>query len=176
MSEIPNRKQADPLDQLMASHGDGVLRYLRSLVRDPEVARVLLQDTFLKLIDRVEGAGRTLVYATARNCALDHLRRLKVRRGNGSIPAEASSQLSAPALGSRPDVHLDAAGLRDAILGGLATLPEDQRTAFHLSEIEGIPYAEIADLLGVSPGTIASRKHHAVRKLRQHLRRLGYEH
>ena len=64
--------------------------------------------------------------------------------------------------------------LRQDLLLTLSHLPEDQRTVFHLSEIEGLTYAEIATVLDVSPGTIASRKHHAVSKLRTALRRRGH--
>ncbi len=60
------------------------------------------------------------------------------------------------------------------LLEALAGLPEDQRTVFHLSEIEGLSYEEISTVLEVRPGTIASRKHHAVLKLRNTLRRCGH--
>ena len=74
----------------------------------------------------------------------------------------------------RPDRALEAAEFRADLLSALGLLPEEQRSVFHLSEIEGLSYAEIAQVLKLSPGTIASRKHHAVRKLREQLRRRGH--
>ncbi len=166
---------ASSLEKLMAEHSDGVFRYLRCLVRDPDTARDLLQETFLRLIDQAATAGRPLVYTTARNCALDHLRRKKVRRGTGTVPVDRQRTLRSSGHLSHPDAALADKQLGQDILAALAEVPEDQRTVFHLSEIEGLPYAEIAELMGVGQGTIASRKHHAVRKLRRYLRRLGYE-
>lgn len=75
---------------------------------------------------------------------------------------------------SRPDHDLENRQLRADLLAALASLPEDQRSVFHLSEIEGLSYAEIAAVLDVPCGTIASRKHHAVRRLREQLRRRGH--
>ena len=75
----------------------------------------------------------------------------------------------------RPDRTLENGQFRRDLAAILAALPEGQRTAFHFSEIEGMTYEAIARLLQVSPGTIASRKHHAMRKLRDQLRRLGHE-
>lgn len=86
---------------------------------------------------------------------------------------QVASETRAPEL-RRPDRALENRQLRDDLLAALSTLPEDQRSVFHLSEIEGLSYAEIAAILAVSPGTIASRKHHAVRRLREFLRRRGH--
>jgi RNA polymerase sigma factor (sigma-70 family) len=162
------------LAALVESHGAGVVRYLRSLVGDGDLARDLAQDTFLKLHAHADGAGAALVFTVARSCALDHLRRQKVRRGHEVTDAESLAAAAPAPERYRPDRDLENRQLRDDLLAALATLPEDQRSVFHLSEIEGLAYAEIAAILEVSPGTIASRKHHAVRRLREYLRRRGH--
>ena len=167
-------KPASPLARLVADHGSGVFRYLRSLVGDEETARDLVQDSFLKLEPRAAEAGRALVYTVARNIAIDHLRRQHTRNRHTS---RADFQIVAEQVGSereRPDRVLENTTLRRDLLAALAQLPEDQRSVFHLSEIEGLAYADIASILAVSPGTIASRKHHAVRKLRTLLRSHGH--
>jgi RNA polymerase sigma-70 factor (ECF subfamily) len=167
----------ESLEGLVNDHGAGIFRFLRSLVGDEDTARDLVQDTFLKLRSKVGGCeeiGKALVYTVARNCALDHLRRQRTRNAHTS---RADFQIVAEQVGSereRPDRLHEQAALRRDLLAALAQLPEDQRTVFHLSEIEGVAYEDIAGILGVSPGTIASRKHHAVRKLRAQLRRQGH--
>ncbi len=164
----------DPLDMLIREHSAGVYRYLRSIVGDEDTSRDLLHDTFLKLSPRAADAGKALVYTAARSCALDHLRRLRTRRNHESrTVAEFLNQPPTRAQ-DRPDKVLETKTLRRDLLHALGHLPEDQRTVFHLSEIEGLSYAEIATVLGVKPGTIASRKHHAVRKLQDTLRRCGH--
>jgi len=162
------------LTALVENHGAGVFRYLRSLVGDADLARDLAQDTFLKLHAHADKAGAALFFTVARSCALDHLRRQRVRRGRETAAGEPLLAAAPAPASDRPDRNLENRELRDDLLAALATLPEDQRSVFHLSEIEGLSYAEIAGILAVSPGTIASRKHHAVRKLREELRRRGH--
>lgn len=172
---------ADPLDALARDHAAGVFRYLRSLVGDAEEARDLVQETFLRLGRHAarnggpQAIGAGLVFTTARNCGLDHLRRRQVRRHHEvALDEDAGHEVPGLAV-SRPDSTLEDSQFRRDLAAALSALPEDQQSAFHLSEIEGMTYEAIARMLQVSPGTIASRKHHAVRKLRDQLRRLGHE-
>jgi RNA polymerase sigma-70 factor (ECF subfamily) len=164
----------DTLAALAERHAAGVFRYLRSLVGDGEAARDLLQDTFLRLRDRAHEAGPGLVFTAARSCALDHLRRRKTRQLTETALDERVVAVVPARRSDRPDRQAEDAELRRDLLAALAALPEEQRSVFHLSEIEGLRYEEIATILGVSPGTIASRKHHAVRRLRDELRRRGH--
>ncbi len=174
MSAFSPRQDTTPLDRLMAEHAAGVFRYLCSLVSNVDSARDLQQDTFLKLNDQAANAGKALVYTVARNCALDHLRRLRSRNRH-EIEADPEMVPDPPASPAfSPDRRLQDQQLHQDLLQGLATMPEEQRTVFHLSEIEGVPYKDIATIIGVSPGTIASRKHHAVNKLREYLRSRGH--
>lgn len=166
--------QTDPLAELAERHAAGVFRYLRSLVGDGETARDLLQDTFLRLQPHAAEAGTGLVFTAARTCALDHLRRRKTHVAVVTPMDGQTLEMVAASSAHQPNRAVEDRELRSDLLEALAALPEDQRSVFHLSEIEGLPYDEIAEILSVSPGTIASRKHHAVRKLREDLRRLGH--
>ena len=174
MESSPLQMQLDPLAALAERHAAGVFRYLRSLVGDGEAARDLTQDTFVRLREFAADAGPGLVFAAARSCALDHLRRRKVRERMESAWDDRIVSRAALNAVERPDRALEAAEFRADLLSALGLLPEEQRSVFHLSEIEGLSYAEIAQVLKLSPGTIASRKHHAVRKLREQLRRRGH--
>jgi RNA polymerase sigma-70 factor (ECF subfamily) len=161
------------LDRLVAEHAAGVFRFLRTMVGDAETARDLVQDTFLRLHPHAAEAGPGLVFTVARSCALDHRRRSRFRRRHEQPAADDAPEAPDPAR-TTPDRTYADREFRDHLAAALAMLPEDQRAVFHLSEVEGLPYADIAAVLGISAGTVASRKHHAVRKLREHLRRLGY--
>ena len=174
MQLAPPRTPNDPLAELAQRHAAGVFRYLRSMVGDAEAARDLVQDTFLRLRGQADGAGPGLVFTAARTCALDHLRRRKTRRAVETALDDRIVEIVPSRRADWPDRDAENAELRADLLDALAALPEDQRSVFHLSEIEGLRYDEIAAVLGVSPGTIASRKHHAVRKLRDLLRRRGH--
>ena len=51
----------------------------------------------------------------------------------------------------------------------LAELPAEQREVFELTELDGIPLKEISETTGVSVNTLLSRKHYAVKFLRERL-------
>ena len=78
----------------------------------------------------------------------------------GEIPTPASS-----------DAGLSPAGLR--MLEAIDGLPEDEREAFDLVRIQGLPYAEAAELLGVAPRTVQRRLDRGLRLLTERLGDLG---
>jgi RNA polymerase sigma factor (sigma-70 family) len=55
----------------------------------------------------------------------------------------------------------------DRIIEAIEALPEEYRTAVVLSDIEGLPYAEIADLMEVPVGTVKSRLFRGRRRLQE---------
>lgn len=170
VAKIPGRG----LEALIREHSASVFRYLRSMTGDEDTALDVLQNTFLKLGPYGDDAGRALVFTVARSCALDFLRHQQVRiRRETSVEVERLIQFPGRPQDS-PEHQFDTKLLRQDLLEALSDLPEDQRSVFHLSEIEGLSYEEISTVLEVSPGTIASRKHHAVLKLRNTLRRCGH--
>jgi RNA polymerase sigma-70 factor (ECF subfamily) len=164
----------DPLAELARRHAEGVFRYLRSMVGDAETARELVQDTFLRVGKQAGEVGPGLVFAAARSSAIDYLRRRRTRGGVEVTLDERVIAVVPAAESHRPDRDAELAELRADLLAALADLSEEQRTVFHLIEIEGLSYEQVARVLGIPPGTIASRKHHAVRKLREALRRCGH--
>lgn len=54
----------------------------------------------------------------------------------------------------------------------LAELPESQRSVWEMTELEGIPVKEIAEMTGIPQATLLSRKHYAVKHLRIRLKQL----
>jgi len=65
--------------------------------------------------------------------------------------------------------------LRQALEKALGLISEENRSVFLLSEVEGLKYEQIANVLGISMGTVASRKFNASRALRKEMERMGYE-
>jgi RNA polymerase sigma-70 factor, ECF subfamily len=61
------------------------------------------------------------------------------------------------------------------ILSALRELPEEFRVAIYLADIEGYPYREIADMMGIPIGTVMSRLHRGRNKLRGRLAQYGPE-
>jgi len=68
--------------------------------------------------------------------------------------------------GAPPDDEARRAQERERITRALAALPEHHRTIIMLSDLEGLSYREIAEVLDIPMGTVMSRLHHARKRLR----------
>ena len=117
---------------------------------------------------REESSFESWVCRITANCCLDFLRRRKRDKSQSIEPLrEAGFDPPDPKAGTE-DAVLDReekARLREAI----ARLPEDQREALVLTQLERVPYDRAAALLGVTDGTVKSRVNRAKAKLREWL-------
>jgi RNA polymerase sigma-70 factor (ECF subfamily) len=161
------------LEELYARYGGLVYTLALRIVGDPELAREVLQDTFLRSWDGREaynpGRGKLpwWLMGIARNRAIDLLRsrphqaRLKEqeRLGRG---AHASEERNTEQMLHVRRVVTDA-------LRGLSTV---QREAIELAYYSGLTQAEIARELGQPLGTIKSRTREAMERLRHALQPL----
>lgn len=96
------------------------------------------------------------------NAAIDHRRRRRVRYAE---PLPEGIMASEPAA----DILADRNAVRAALEEALARLPERQRVAVVLFDVEGYSHAEIAQILKVPTGTVRSDVFHARRALRSAL-------
>jgi RNA polymerase sigma-70 factor (ECF subfamily) len=148
-------------------HALACRRVVRAILRDDDDADDAVQDGVLaawRAVDRFDPDRpfRPWLMRIVVNAALDARRRRLVRR------AEALTDTH-EAPGLRPDRATDQALLHGRLREALATLPERQRVAVVLYDVEGYPHAEIAGILGVPEGTVRSYVFHARRALRQAL-------
>ncbi len=144
---------------LYTTHHDGVLRYLRRLVGQPETARDLAQEVFLRVArgpvpEATDSERRAWVFKIARNLALNHLR--DVRRRPSTV------ELSEAAT---PAVQELAAAVRQA----LQALPALDRDVFLLRETAGLGYDEIAAACELTADAVRMRLHRARTALRSAL-------
>jgi len=136
---------------LVELHQAKVRALARGLVGDPALAEDVAQDTFLRAWQglggfRQEASFSSWLYAITRRTALEHARR---RRRREEVPLEA-----APA---REDGRSADPVLRLDLDRALAQLDTEQREAFLLVAVLGLPYQEAATVLGCPFGTVASR-------------------
>ncbi|MEZ4703286.1 MAG: RNA polymerase sigma-70 factor [Rhodothermales bacterium] len=146
----------------------GLIRYVRSIVSDDEVAHDLVQDVFVSLwgLRSTLDPARSLkayVYTMARNRAYRYLRDERVHRQKHAIIKEASSAFVSDQ--EWPNAHIDASALKQKLRAWIAELPERQREAISLSRYHGLSHREVADVMGVSPRTV---NNHIMRAL-EHL-------
>lgn len=140
------------LEQLLEQHADRIHAVCRRIVADPQDALDATQEALLAVargIGRFDGASRfsTWCYRVATNAALDEVRRARRR----PVAIEPSPTLRDPHDGATAvDARLD-------VDAALATLPPEFRAAVVLRDLGDLDYAEIADVLGIPPGTVRSR-------------------
>ena len=117
---------------------------------------------------RGDCALESWVYRIAANCCMDFLRKKKRDRSVSMEPLrEQGFDPADPSPGTEEQVVAkdDRQRLREAI----AALPEDQREALILTQLEKVPYEEAARALGVSEGTVKSRVNRAKARLKEML-------
>lgn len=142
---------------------------LVTAVAGRELAEDATQDAYLRAIKalpsyRGESSARTWLLSIARRAAVDAVRATaRRRRLTGRIVARGEVRVTV-------DIGLDDMTLTEQLLGRLET---DRRTAFALTQLMGLSYADAAAVCGCPVGTIRSRVARARDDLVRHL---GPEH
>jgi RNA polymerase sigma-70 factor, ECF subfamily len=154
------------LEQLYTRYGGLVYSLALRIVGDPELAREVLQDTFLRswdgraTYDPQRGRVAWWLMGIARNGAIDLLRsrphqaRLR-ERDRLSVDVPAGEKDTAEVFGLRRDV-----------MNALRELPKAQRAAIELAYYGGMTQTEIARALNEPLGTVKSRTREGLDRLR----------
>jgi len=106
-------------------------------------------------------------FKVLRNRCVDQLRRGRVRRAETTDGTELPDRRAA-----RPDAAAERNEFRVRLRQELAQLDLPHREIVILRDLEGLSYAQIAEVLGVAPGTVMSRLHRARMMLRERLQDL----
>ena len=154
-----------------------MLRVARSLTRNRADAEDLVQDTLVrayKAIDRFDGRfPRAWLLTILRNTNINRNRRRRpelLRDPDTQLERVVAEPQDADAM--RPDRFVDFE-LDAALENALATLSEPFAQVVELVDVDGLAYAEAAEVLDVPIGTVMSRLHRARKKLRDQLRDAG---
>jgi RNA polymerase sigma-70 factor (ECF subfamily) len=115
---------------------------------------------------RGQSSFRTWLYRIVTHASLDY-RRWRSLRTAESLDVEMNLEPSAGPAQRTPQEEVAARDLRQAIDKALTNISEKNRAALVLYAIEGMPYREIADVLGISVGTVMSRIFNARQRLRE---------
>ncbi len=168
MTSVGNPVEAGAL---FSAHHDRIRRYIAGMIRDPAEAEDLTQETFLRAHCRQEvlrdpNAVRGWLYRIATNVCLDRLRKRKL---DVPLGGEDEARPGETAVAKTPSAHenVERAETSACVQRCLDHLPDRYRSVLLLYEAHGLTAPEIADLLGVSVGTIKIRLHRARRRLQE---------
>ncbi len=157
-------------EKLVAEHSSDVYALLFRLTSDPEEARDLTQETFLRTfqnIDRFRGDAslKTWIYRIAINQARNRWRWWRRRRRDVTVSLDATDEQRdkplADTLPSNDDLNPEQETLarerESQLRKALLSLRHSYREAVVLRDVEGFSYEEIAATLQISIGTVKSR-------------------
>ncbi|RWA76870.1 MAG: sigma-70 family RNA polymerase sigma factor [Mesorhizobium sp.] len=139
-------------------------RYARSLTRDGADAEDLVHDALVRAYERrgtfrSGGNLRAWLLAIVHNIFIDRVRSCR----SEAARIEQAGHVAYTSAPASQDHSVRLSQVREAFL----SLPEEQRSALHLVAIEGLSYAEAAEVSGVPLGTLMSRIGRARAALRE---------
>ena len=174
---------------LLAKKGDGrafeqiVLQTERavynlafSIVKKKEDAEDVTQGTYLRLWRaaneiKLEGSLKLYILRTARNLALDLIRKNSKRQETDTVILDAEGEFEIEIADDSSDSRPDESYLRkvekEVVRQSIEELPSAAREIIVLRDIEGLSYAEIASMLGIAEGTLKSKLFRARERLRK---------
>ena len=170
---------ARAFNQLILLYQTMVYNLAYRILSDPDAAADATQDAFLSAFKAMRkfrgGSFKAWLLRIVTNACYDQLRS-KQRRPTTSLddlPVETdhTTYLRDPA--KLPDELVERQELNRVIQEGILALPVEQRLVLVLSDVQGLPYQEIAQVTGISLGTVKSRLSRGRAKLRDYLQDRG---
>jgi RNA polymerase sigma-70 factor, ECF subfamily len=160
------------VQQLVDQHFERIHRAALVLTGNPWDAEDLAQETFLVAADRfahfrAESSPYTWLYGILLNVERRHRRRHGTWRRKLQTLYERYDGRSGTVPAADRALHV--AEWKESLWSKVAQLPDGQRQTLVLRFSEGLRYEEIADVLGCPLGTVKSRIHNALLRLRQML-------
>src|SRR5258708_18989623 len=142
---------------LVLAHLDRLNRFAQQLCRDDDAAEDLVQEAFIRALavrGQLRGASRALPWLLSiiRSRHLEKARRAQRRLEL----VDEEGELADPPVGNLEEELLRGV-LSDEVARALTALPEEQRTCVWLCDVEGLSYADIAEVVGCPVGTVRSR-------------------
>jgi len=162
------RGERAAFDELIRSWESRLFFYVRRLVANEEDAWQVLQDVWLQVVRGVHALRDpqrlpVWLYAVARNNAMSHHRKAYARHRASSAPTTAPAQVD----------DRDRFEVADFVHHGLALVSEGDREVLTLFFLRDLSVNDVAEVLGIPPGTVKSRLHKAKKSLRDVLEREG---
>lgn len=182
------------LDDIVKDNVPRLHSFVRGRVSNRDDAEDIVQDTvyqFLRTISALENPishVSSWLYTVAHNLIINHGKKrheepmpehsFHVGRGFPSRQDSFMTDLSEIMMADdsdNPDFRMLRSMVWDEFDKALAELPEEQRKAIVMTEIQGLSVKEAAQQMGVPQNTFLSRKHYAIKHIRKRLHSLYHE-
>ncbi len=178
------KKERRRFEVLALPHMDSLYNAALRMARNDADAQDLVQETYIKAFRsfhtyRKEGNCKAWLFKILTNTFINKYR--KEKRGPDWVDFEKVAPFH-PSVreGRSPEQEIFDQLLSDDVEDALRKLPEEFRVAVWLSDMERLPYAEIAEVLDCPIGTVRSRISRGRKMLRERLyeyaKKMGYIH
>ena len=152
--------------EVFKTHSKTVFNFIFYKFGNEEKAHDAVQEAFVKLWQNCAKVSpekaKSYVYTVANNLYLNVIKAEKVR-------LKHADSLSNDRTNESPEFLMEEKEYKEKLDNALNSLPDNQRTTFLLSRIDGKKYAEIAEMEGVSVKAIEKRMHLALKSLREQI-------
>jgi RNA polymerase sigma-70 factor (ECF subfamily) len=171
---------AEAFETLVRRFERPLFNFILRSVRDADRSEELLQEVFLRVIQRAtefQGGSKvsTWIYTIARNLCIDTSRKMVFRR-HRSLDAPSGDDPEGPTMMDRvvaatplADREVIGGDLKERIARAVEELPEEQREVFLMRELQDLAFKEIAEIVGVPENTVKSRMRYALERLQRAL-------
>jgi RNA polymerase sigma factor (sigma-70 family) len=168
--------RSNSVTEIVKDYSRRLLGFIRKRVANEADAEDILQDVFYQLLGNKEPIDQVTawLFTVARNKIIDRKRKKQPVALDGLF-----SEMEDGEMNDWMEILLDDSSnpetiylrnlFSDLLKEALDELPEEQKQAFVLNEIDGIPFKQISDDTGIPVNTLISRKRYAVLHLRTRL-------
>lgn len=155
-------------NDVMRAYSEPLYWQIRRMVECHDDANDILQNTFLKAWQSVEGFRgdaklSTWLYKIALNESITFLAKER-KRLNVSLDDEESHLVNL----IESDEYVDGDALALKLRKAVASLPEKQRLVFNMKYYDELKYEQMSEILGTSVGALKASYHLAVKKIEQY--------
>jgi RNA polymerase sigma-70 factor (ECF subfamily) len=177
---------ARAFERLLQKHKKPVYNFCVRMLQERSAAEDAMQEVFLRVVRSAKewqqnAKFTTWLYTIARNHCIDALRKATHRKTASLDQTLQDGEEQGSTLGDRmsdeeavtPDRGAESARLRKKLALAIASLSEEQREVFVMREYSGMPFKDIAAVVGVPENTVKSRMRYALEHLKAHLARQG---
>lgn len=166
------RRDPDAMGELYDRYGKLAFSVIFRVVRNQSTAEDLLQETFLRVWNRVQafdgekGALGPWILTVARNRAIDYLRSLDGRMAKSSLEIE---KMETPRVFSDMETKLFDKDRIENLKGAFEKLSPNQRMVIELAYFEGLSQSEMAEKMNQPLGTVKTWVRSALKALRDEI-------
>lgn len=165
----------EAFEWMVRQHQTKVYNLCYTFLKSQADAEDISQEVFVEIYRsigkfRSESQLSTWIYKITLSKCLEEVRRRK-RRQKWSVITSVfgEREIEEPGHFEHPGVQLENKERAQILFGKIDLLPENQKSAFILHKVEGVPYQEIADIMGISLASVESLIHRAKQNLKNML-------